>query len=94
MDPRVISDDRRGWHLDKGIPIAVILMLIGLAVSVSRDQSKQDERISLVETSVQMLQQARLQDQARSEKRFDDLKTDLRLINAKLDRLIEGRNGN
>lgn len=81
--------DRRGWHVDKGIPIAVIISVIVLAVSISRDQSKQDERISLVETSLQMLQQARINDQARSEKNFDELKADLRSMNAKLDRLIE-----
>lgn len=88
-------NDRRGWHVDKGIPIAVIITVIVLAVSISRDQAKQDERIALVESSVQVLQQSRLSDQQRSEKKFDELKTDLRLINSKLDRLIEGRaNGN
>lgn len=87
--------DRRGWHVDKGIPIAVVITVILLAVSISRDQAKQDERIALVESSVQVLQQSRLSDQQRSEKKFDELKTDLRLINSKLDRLIEGRsNGN
>lgn len=83
--------DRRSWHIDKGIPIAVILSVVVLAVSISRDQSKQDERISLVETSVQMLQKSRLNDQERAEKRFDEFKTDLRAINAKLDRLIESQ---
>ena len=85
--------DRRGWHVDKGIPIAVIITVIILAVSISRDQSKQDERISLVETSVQMLQQARLNDQERAEKNFDELQLDLRAMNAKLDRLIESEYG-
>ena len=80
-------------HIDKGIPIAVIITVIILAVSISRDQSKQDERISLVETSVHMLQQARLNDQERAEKNFDELKADLRAMNAKLDRLIENEYG-
>jgi len=73
----------------------VIITVIMLAVSISRDQSKQDERISVVETSVSLLQQARENDREQAEKKFDELKTDLRLINNKLDRLIEGRaNGN
>ena len=55
--------DRRGWHIDKGIPIAVLVTVVLLAVSIARDQSKQDERLSLVESSVQTLQQARLNDQ-------------------------------
>lgn len=83
--------DRRGWHLDKGIPIAVIITLVILVVTASRDQSKQDERIALLETSMQMLQRSRINDQERSEKKFDELKVDLRAINAKLDRLIESR---
>ncbi|HCP19586.1 hypothetical protein OZ656_06055 [Marinobacter sp. LM1] len=83
--------DRRGWHVDKGIPIAVIITVIMLAVGISRDQAKQDERIALVESSVQMIQQSRISDQQRSEKKFDELKTDLRLISGKLDRLIEDR---
>lgn len=83
--------DRRGWHLDKGIPIAVILTVLVMVVTISRDQSKQDERIALLETSMRMLQQARINDQQRSEKKFDELKVDLRAINAKLDRLIEKR---
>lgn len=82
--------DRRDWHVDKGIPIAVIITVILLAVTISRDQAKQDERIALVESSVQMIQQSRINDQARAEKKYDDLKTDLRLISSKLDRLIEG----
>jgi hypothetical protein len=85
--------DRRGWHVDKGIPIAVIVSVIILAVSISRDQSKQDERISLVEGSVQVLQQARLNDQARTEKNFDELKVDIRSMSSKLDRLIEREYG-
>ena len=71
----------------------MIITVIILAVSISRDQSKQDERISLVETSVHMLQQARLNDQERAEKNFDELKADLRAMNAKLDRLIENEYG-
>ncbi|UDL03977.1 hypothetical protein [Marinobacter sp. CA1] len=82
--------DRRSWHIDRSIPLAVIAMGVVMVIQVSRDQSKQDERISLVENSIQMLQQSRISDQQRSEKKFDELKTDLRLINGKLDRLIEG----
>lgn len=86
-----MTEDRRGWHIDKGIPIAVIISVIILAVTISRDQSKQDERISLVEGSVRVLQQARMSDRERSEKKFDEVRDDLRRINDKLDRLIESR---
>lgn len=85
--------DRRGWHIDKGIPIAVLITVVGLAVSISRDQSKQDERISLVESSVHMLQQARINDQERTQKTYDELKVDIRRMNEKLDRLLESQYG-
>ena len=85
------AGDRRGWHVDKGIPIAVIITVIGLAVGGMRHLGEQDQRISNVELSIEHLRQFRLSDQVRSEKKFDELKTDLRLINSKLDRLIESR---
>ncbi|MBI46743.1 MAG: hypothetical protein CMG91_04950 [Marinobacter sp.] len=85
--------DRRGWHIDKGIPIAVLVTVVLLAVSIARDQSKQDERLSLVESSVQTLQQARLNDQERTEKTYNELKVDIRRMNEKLDRLLESQYG-
>jgi hypothetical protein len=85
--------DRRGWHIDKGIPIAVLITVVGLAVSIARDQSKQDERISLVESSVHMLQQARINDQERTQKTYDELRVDIRRMNEKLDRLLESQYG-
>ncbi len=85
--------DRRGWHIDKGIPIAVLVTVVLLAVSIARDQSKQDERLSLVESSVQTLQQARVNDQERTEKTYNELKVDIRRMNEKLDRLLEKQYG-
>ena len=85
--------DRRGWHIDKGIPIAVLVTVVLLAVSIARDQSKQDERLSLVESSVQTLQQARINDQERTEKTYNELRVDIRRMNEKLDRLLESQYG-
>lgn len=81
--------DRRGWHIDKGVPIAVIVTIVVLSVQFARHLGDQDSRISNVETEVRHLKKSRSNDQQRSEKKFDELKTDLRLINRKLDRLIE-----
>lgn len=85
--------DRRGWHIDKGIPIAVLVSVVLLAVSMARDQSRQDERLSLVESSVQTLKQARINDQERTQKTYDELRVDIRRMNEKLDRLLESQYG-
>lgn len=88
-------DDRRGWHIDKGIGVAHIITTVMLIVTAIWFFAGQDRRIAVLEIGVHNLQQSRLQDQARADKKFDELKTDLRLINNKLDRLIESRaNGN
>lgn len=87
--------DRRGWHLDRGISVTNILATASVVVAGVMYLGEQDTRISNLELNVQHLQQTALADQDRTEKKFDELKTDLRVINAKLDRLIEGRvNGN
>lgn len=87
--------DRRGWHLDKSVSIAHIGTTMTLILGALWYLAGQDTRISNLELNVKHLQSERLADQGRTEKKFDELKTDLRLINSKLDRLIEGRsNGN
>jgi len=83
--------DRRGWHIDKGVNIAVIITVLGIAYAGVQKLSVQDERISKIELSVQYLQQSRVSDQQRTEKKFDEIKTDLRTINANLLRLLEKR---
>lgn len=83
--------DRRGWHIDKGIGVAHIITTGMLIVTALWYLAGQDRRISLLEQGVDHLKQSRVSDQHRTEKTLDELKTDLRLINNKLDRLIEGR---
>lgn len=83
--------DRRGWHLDRGISVTNILATASVVVAGVMYLGEQDTRISNLELNVQHLQQAALADQDRTEKKFDELKTDLRMINAKLDRLIESQ---
>lgn len=85
--------DRRGWHLDKGVSIAHILTTVALVVGALLYITDQDKRISNLELNYAHLKASRAEDQVRSERKFDELKTDLRTINAKLDRLIENQPG-
>lgn len=83
--------DRRGWHLDRGVSVAHIATTAALIVAGVMYLAGQDTRLSNLELNVKHLQAAALADQDRTEKKFDELKTDLRMINSKLDRLIEER---
>lgn len=88
-----MDQDRRGWHIDKGIPPAVIativLAVMGGAVGLVNMAVGQDRRIGDVELTVRYLQQSRVNDQQRADKKYDDLKTDLRIIGSKIDKLNE-----
>jgi len=86
-------NDRRGWHLDKGVSIAHILTTVALVVGALLYLADQDKRISNLELNYENLKEARVEDQSRADRKFDELKTDLRTINAKLDRLIESQSG-
>ena len=55
--------------------------------------AQQDTRISNLELNYSHLKASRAEDQARTDRKFEELKTDLRTINAKLDRLIESQSG-
>lgn len=81
--------DRRGWHIDKGIGVAHIITTLMLIVTALWYLAGQDRRIAVLELGVSHLQQSRVNDEHRTEKKFDELKANLRTINAKLDRLIE-----
>lgn len=80
------------WQLSRTISISHILTTVLMVVSVMWWISGQDTRMSNAELNISHLQQGRLHYEARSEKKFDELKTDLRTINDKLDRLIREAN--
>ncbi|EDM47771.1 hypothetical protein [Marinobacter algicola] len=81
--------DRRGWHINKGVDLIHIVTTGVLLIGGLWFLAEQNTRISNLELSYRHMQQLNMAEQDRTEKKFDDLKTDLRLINSKLDRLIE-----
>jgi hypothetical protein len=85
----VDDSDRRGWHVDKGIGVAHIITTCMLIVTALWYLAGQDKRLAVLESGFIYVQQSRVTDQGRTDKKFDDLKIDLRTINSKLDRLIE-----
>jgi hypothetical protein len=90
-----MEHDHRHWHISKSISVGHILTTLTALLAAFWFFAQQDTRISSLELNYEHLRQSQLADQGRTEKKFEELKTDLRLINSKLDRLIEGRsNGN
>lgn len=82
-----------GWHLDKKVPIGIVLAILTQTVSFTWFMGKQDARISLIEqsriehTAAQKDRDERQDaDNAAAFKRVDDQLTNM---NSKLDRLIE-----
>lgn len=80
-----------GWHVSKTINITHLLTTMAMLLSALWYLAGQDTRISQAELNIRHLQDQRIQDRTSAEKKFDELRTDLRLINTKLDRLIENQ---
>ncbi|MAM85722.1 hypothetical protein [Marinobacter salsuginis] len=85
--------DRRHWHISKSISVGHILTTLTAMLAAFWFLAQQDTRISNLELNYSHLKASRAEDQARTDRKFEELKTDLRTINAKLDRLIESQSG-
>ena len=80
-----------GWHLDKKVPISIIAALLIQSATALWFLSKLDSRVFALEAG-QVSQRDRDERQDRSNAdAFSDLHRQLERIDAKLDRLIEGR---
>jgi len=90
------NDRSDRWHLDKGIGVAHILTTFSFVLWGIWYLAGQESRISQTELNIKHLQEARISDQASAQRQYDEFRTDLRMINGKLDRLIEyqSRNNN
>lgn len=87
--PRQPQDDR--WHVSKTINITHLMTTMAMLLSALWYLAGQDTRISQAELNIRHLQDQRVQDRTSTEKKFDELRVDLRSINSKLDRLIESQ---
>ncbi len=80
-----------GWHLSKTINITHLLTTGMLVVSGLWYLAGERSRVDSLELTVKHLQEARLADQARTEKRFDEIRATMQRIDTKLDQLIMAR---
>lgn len=84
--------DNGNWHLDKRVPISLILALLGQFLIGLWFVSKLDARVYALELNLIVQRERDTTQDTQRENSFQMLRSDLRDMSAKLDRLIE--NGN
>ena len=84
---------RHSWHLDKTISVGHLLSTIVIAVSVFSWASAVGSRVEQNAQAVIYLTKQQQENKQRIESVRGEIRTDLRVINDKLDRLIEKRLG-
>lgn len=83
------GNDRRNWHLDKTISVGHLLSTIVIVVSVFSWASAFERRVEQNAQAIEYLSEQQKENKRRVEYVREEIRTDLRGINAKLDRLIE-----
>ena len=93
------GEDRRdpaGWHMDKKVPISIVIGMLMQVLVASWYAGKLDSRVlSLEEKQVSIVTAQHERDERQDKAGQDNdrlIREELRDINAKLDRLIERRN--
>lgn len=87
QNPQNREDGR--WHVSKTINLGHIVTTAVMFVSVMWWFFQQDSRISQVELNIKHMQEVRATDQARTDKKFDEIRSYMLRIEGKLDRIIE-----
>ncbi|MBU6955751.1 hypothetical protein [Hahella sp. HN01] len=80
---------RRHWHLDKTISVGHLISTLVIAISVITWAGSIDRRVEQNALAVKYLNEEQVQQRQRIDAVRNEIKTDLRAINDKLDRLIE-----
>ena len=88
-DPNRDENPLQGWHVSKTINLGHLATTVAMLMSVLWFFSVQDARIGQVELNIQHLQVSRDADQARTDKKFDEIRGYMLRIESKLDRVIE-----
>lgn len=89
-----VPNEPQDWHLSKKIGLSHIIATASLTVVLLGMALNNEKRMNTLEVTQRHILESRALYEGRTEKKFDELKTDLRLINQKLDRLIRNGGGN
>jgi hypothetical protein len=85
------DEDRRGWHLERRIGLDVIISFLVMLFAGIGYVIHEDTRVTKVEDRATSLEASDVRIQKAQDDQKSEVRSDLKAINDKLDRLIERR---
>lgn len=83
--------ERRGWHLSKSLDLGHLLVTVAMLASFVIWAMAQERRLTTVENGLQTEHNINVTQDAERARQRDEIRSDLKAINDKLDRLVERR---
>lgn len=83
--------ERRGWHLNKGLDLGHILVTLTMLAGFILWAMAQERRLTTVENGLKSEHDVNVGQDAERARQRDEIRSDLKAINEKLDRLVERR---
>lgn len=90
-DSPTCPHDRRGWHLNKGLDLGHLLVTVSMLAGFILWALAQERRITTVENGLRSEHEINLAQDLERARQRDEIRSDLKAINEKLDRLVERR---
>lgn len=81
-------ENRESWHLSKSINVGHLLTTILVVISAFAYINSFDKRLAESELKIIYLKESQQAQVARTDEKFKDIKSDLKDISKKLDRII------
>ena len=84
-----VENDRREWHLQKSISVGHLITTFVVAASALMYIGSLEAKLGQHELQIQTIKEQRDRDSKRVDASFAELKSDLKDISRKLDRMLE-----
>lgn len=84
-----MDSNKRAWHLERTVSLGHIITTLTVAVTAVAGWKDMDKRVALIELATVQQRETDRQQDTHSKEALDALRSDLRDISIKLDRLIE-----
>jgi hypothetical protein len=83
--------ERRKWHINRGIDLGHILVTVGMLAGFLIWALRQEQRLTTVENGLSREHDVNTAQDVERARQRDEIRSDLKTINEKLDRLVERR---